>query len=130
MKARAIAALAVLAFTAALAPLSATLAATDTTARYDLATRLWQPEFGGQYEGRLRLRVSSDGIVNGYFMDSSGRTTDVTGGLTGTKIWLQLNNRTVRQQTFVGTFVDGIIEAKAPGNLLNPWKLEAKPSKL
>jgi hypothetical protein len=129
MKARAIAALAVLAFTAAFAPLP-TQAATGTTVRYELTTRLWQPEFGGQYEGRLRLRVSSDGIVNGYYMDSEGRTTDVTGGLTGTKIWLQLSNRTLRQQTFVGTLIDGKIEAQAPGNLVNPWKLEAKPSKL
>jgi hypothetical protein len=130
MKARAIATLAVLAFTAAFAPLTA-LPATDSTVRYDLNTRVWQPGFGGQYEGLMRLRITPDGVVRGTFRMSGGPTQliDVIGGLTGPKIWLQIGNRTLRQQTFNGTLIDGKLAATAPGNTLNPWKLEGKPAK-
>ena len=131
MKAPSIAALAVLAFTAALAPLAA-LPATDSTVQYSINTRIWQPGFGGQYEGFMRLRVAPDGAVRGTFRISGGPSNliDVIGGMTGAKIWLQIGNRTLRQQTFNGTLIDGKLSAGAAGNTLNPWKMEGKVTNL
>ena len=96
MKARAIATLSVLALSTAFASLNA-LPATGTTVSYDLATREYDMMSAGEYDGRLQLRITPDGIVSGTFMNTEGRISDVTGGLTGTKIWIRIGNSSRRQ---------------------------------
>jgi hypothetical protein len=129
MKTRAFAALSVLALTAALAPLP-TIAAGADAVSYDLATRQFDPLSAGEYDGRLRIRISSDGIVNGTFLTTEGALSNVTGGLNGTKIWLQLGDRTPIERTFQGTFVDGKLSATAQGRGLHSWTLEGTPTRL
>ncbi len=82
MKARAIATLSVLALTAAFAPLIG-LAASAPAMSYDLNTREYDPISAGEYDGRLRLSISADGIVYGSFMNTEGRLSEVTGGMKG-----------------------------------------------
>jgi hypothetical protein len=62
----------------------------------------------GAYEGTLYLNISKDGIVQGTYReaDASG-LRDVTGGLDGDKIWLQIGNRGGMHIT--GTYIDGVI---------------------
>jgi hypothetical protein len=45
----------------------------------------------GAFEGRLTLTISPDGIVSGFYRPADGtRLSDVTGGLDGNRIWLDL----------------------------------------
>jgi hypothetical protein len=127
MKTSAIAALSVLALTAAFAPLP-TVAAGGDVASYDLATRQFDPLSAGEYDGRLRIRITSDGIVGGTFMTTEGALSNVTGGLNGTKIWLQLGDHTPLERTFQGTLVDGKLTATAMGRGLHSWTLEGTPT--
>jgi hypothetical protein len=62
----------------------------------------------GAFEGTLFLNISKDGIVQGSYRqaDSSG-LRDVTGGLDGDKIWLQIGERGGMHIT--GTYIDGIV---------------------
>jgi hypothetical protein len=127
MKARAIATLAFLALTTAFAPLAA-MPATGTTESYDLNTRQYDDISAGEYDGRMRLRISPDGIVSGTFMDTQGGITDVTGGLDGTKIWLQIGNSShIGRNYYSGTFVDGKLKGVAPTMNLHRWTIEGKP---
>ena len=127
MKARTIATLAVLALTAAFAPLPAPAA--GTTVSYDLNVRTYDEIAAGEYDGRMRLRISPDGIVQGSFMNTQGQVSDVTGGLDGTKIWLQIGNSSrIGRSYYSGTLVDGQIKAAAPQTSLHRWILEAKPA--
>jgi hypothetical protein len=129
MKARAIATLTVLALTAAFAPLTA-LPATAPAMSYDLNTREYDPISAGEYDGRLRLSISADGIVYGSFMDTEGHISQVTGGMKGEKIWLIIGNGDrLQNHYFNGTLVDGKLLANAPGNGLHTWTLEGKPAK-
>jgi hypothetical protein len=91
MNTRAIAMLSVLALTAARPAGSASTA--TSTAAYDLQVRQYDSLSAGEYDGRMRLRISPDGIVSGTFMNTQGEVvSSVTGGLDGTKIWLQIGN--------------------------------------
>jgi hypothetical protein len=128
MKGRVLATLSVLALTAALAPLTG-LPATGTTQNYDLTTRQYDIISAGEYDGRMRLRISPDGIVGGMFMDTEGHISQVVGGLDGTKIWLQIGDHLPsRQLTFNGAFVNGKLKATAPRGL-HLWTLEGAPAK-
>jgi len=127
MKTRALATLSVLALAAAIAP-HPTLATDSSTVSYDLVTRRFDPMTAGEFDGRMRLRVTHDGIVNGTFMNTQGQIAHVIGGLTGTKIWLQIGNRSaVRQLTYNGTFVNSKLRVTAPHGL-HTWTLEGTPA--
>ncbi len=126
MKARALAMLSALALAAALAPLPAPAA--DAGMSYDLATRQTDDLSPGEYDGRMRIRVSPDGIVQGTFMTTEGQLSNVTGGLHGTKIWLQIGDRTPFERTFSGTLVDGKLTATAMGRGLHSWTLQGSPA--
>jgi hypothetical protein len=129
MKARALATLSVLALAAALAPLPA-LSASGDVATYDLNTREIDQLSAGEFDGRLQLRVSPDGIVGGTFRNSEGQTSLITGGLDGTKIWLSLGNSSaIGHRTYNGTLIDGKLEATAPGHRFHDWTLEGTPFK-
>jgi hypothetical protein len=106
MKARAIATLSVLALAAAIVPLPA-LSASGNVVSYDLNTREVDLTSAGEYDGRLRMQIMPDGIVDGTFMNTEGQTSFITGGITGTKIWLELGNSSaIGRRTYNGTFVD------------------------
>jgi hypothetical protein len=105
-------------------------AATDTTVSYVLTT--WQKDVmsGGQYNGRMRIYIRPDGVIGGTFMTTDGQLSQIVGGLSGTKIWLQIGNSTPGlQKTYQGTFVDGKLLANAQGAGLHTWTLEGKPAK-
>lgn len=128
MKARLTATLTALALAAAIAPL--TTQAANGAAYYDLATRQFDAMRAGEYQSRMRIQISPDGIVSGTSMNSDGQVLNVIGGLTGTKIWLQIGDRgAYRQNTFQGTFVDGKLEATAQGHGLHTWTLEGTPTR-
>jgi hypothetical protein len=74
---------------AALVPVTA-FAGTATTGSFDLATRQTDSDAGGEYDGRLRIKISDDGIVAGTFMDTEGMISTVAGGIDDTKIWIDL----------------------------------------
>ena len=103
------------------------LADTAVPGSYDLATRQTDLIAGGEYDGRLRIRVATDGIVDGTFMDTEGNISSVAGGLDGTKIWIDLragSPGTLR--IFNGTFADGKLVVTASHGL-HSWKLEGSP---
>jgi hypothetical protein len=128
MKARAIATLSVLALTAALAPLTA-LPATAPAMSYVLNTRQYDPTTAGEYDGVLRLSISTDGIVSGSFMNTEGLISQVTGGMKGQKIWFLIGNGSrIQNHYFNGTLIDSKLLATAPGNGLHTWTLEGKPA--
>jgi hypothetical protein len=77
----------------------------------------------GEYDGRLRIRITPDGILNGSFMDTEGHISDVTGGLDGTKVWIDLGHASPGQHYFNGTLIDGKLEAGATRGM-HTWKLE------
>ena len=125
MKTRALATLSVLALTAAFA--RPALPAPAPATSYILNTRLWDSSSAGEYDGRLRLNIAPDGIVTGNFMTTEGQVAGVSGGLSGTKIWLQIGNG-VRGRIYSGTFVDGKLETTGSGHGLHVWNFEGKPA--
>jgi hypothetical protein len=60
-------------------------------------------------------------------MTTEGQLASVSGGLTGTKIWLQIGNG-ARGHIFTGTFVDGKLETTGSGAGLHVWNFEGKPA--
>ena len=126
MKARALATLSALALAAALVPLPAPAAGAGVS--YDLATQQTDDLSPGEYDGRMRIRISPDGIVQGTYLATDGQLSNVTGGLHGTKIWLQIGDRTPIERTFSGTLVDGKLLATAMGRGLHSWTLQGSPT--
>jgi hypothetical protein len=127
MKARVIATLSALALAAALAP-SPTLATDVSTVSYDLTTRQYDPMTAGEFDGRMRLRVSSDGIVSGTYMDTEGHISGVSGGMTGPKIWLKIGDRAAGGlHIFQGTLINGkLLATMGSHGGLHTWAIEGK----
>jgi hypothetical protein len=103
---------------AALALPVASQAATTTSAppqHYDLQTRIIDQHHAGEYDGRLALTIYPNGIVQGTYLPSDGGVRNVTGGLTGTNIWLDIGS--MGQLHVSGTFKNGVLEtiAAIPG---------------
>ena len=120
---------AILALATTLAPLTAD-AAGGRAVNYDLTTIETGSMKAGEYQGRMRITVQPNGIITGWFTNTQGSISNVIGGLTGNKIWIQLGNAgIVGHDYYQGTFIDGKIEAIAPitTRTLNRWTLEAKP---
>lgn len=126
MKTRVMATLSALALAAALAPLPS-LAADATAQSYDLTTRQFDPQKGGEWDGRLRLRVSPAGIVSGTYIDTDGHMSQVVGGVDGRKIWFELHGLTPGGLVWNGTLENGKLVAYAHGRGLNSWTLEGTP---
>jgi hypothetical protein len=119
-------ALAALVLATTLQPI-AVRAETATTQNLDLTTRQFDVMSAGEFEGRLRMRITPDGIVAGTFMDSEGGLSSIIGGLDGTKIWIDLGNAApTSQHLFNGTLIDGKLEAGAAHGL-HTWTLEGTP---
>ena len=105
-------------------------AASDGPVNYVLTT--WQKDVaaGGQYNGVLRISIQPNGVVSGTMMTTQGDLSQVVGGLSGKKIWLQIGNHSPGlQKTYQGTFVDGKLLATAQGVGLHTWTLEGEPAK-
>jgi hypothetical protein len=103
---------------AALAFPAASQAATTTGSQpqhYDLQTRITDQHHAGEYDGRLALTIYPNGIVQGTYFPSDGGVRNVTGGLTGTNIWLDIGS--LGQLHLSGTFKNGVLEtiAAIPG---------------
>ena len=128
MMVRGITALAALLIAVILAP--GTARADTAAARYfDLNTRQYDVMSAGEYDGRLRIRISADGIVGGTFMDTQGGLSQVIGGLDGTKIWIDLGHASpTNQHLFNGTLIDGKLVAGAAHGI-HTWTLEGTPAK-
>ena len=123
MSKRARAAFGAIAFAAVLSP-AGSWAATATTTSYDLMTRQTDIVTGGEYDGRLRLRVSPEGIVAGSFVTTEGRISQVSGGIEGSNIWIDLHAGSPGTAgVFSGTLVDGkLLATRTRG--MHTWQLE------
>jgi hypothetical protein len=65
------------------------------------------PRFdAGEYDGQLRLTINAEGIVSGTYMPSDGGIKQVTGGVSGDNIWLDLG---FHGWHITGTIVNGHI---------------------
>jgi hypothetical protein len=129
MMRRAIAVLPALMLVAALAPTMAGAGAAP--ASYDLNTRQTDVMSAGEYDGRLKMRISADGIVSGTFWDTEGHVSSVSGGLDGTKLWIDIGNASpTGRRLFNGTLVDGKLTATAVAATrgLHTWVLEGTPA--
>lgn len=129
MKARALATLSLLTLLIVLAPL-AVQAASSRAVSYDFMVRETGSMKAGEYHSRMRMTVEPNGILSGWLVNTEGTISSVTGGVDGTKIWIQLGNAgIVGGHYYQGTFIDGKIEATAPttSGTLNTWSLEATP---
>jgi len=95
-----------------LAPLGAQAASAERN--YQLNTRiiLQRPQ-AGEFDGTMQLRVTSDGIVSGYYRPDNGRFIAVTGGVSDTTFWLDIGSLGPDALHFTGTFNDGHIDAAA-----------------
>lgn len=128
MNPRALAAIGLLVTGLPVAPLTAP-AATGPVTNYDLTTRETATMRPGEYDGRLRLQITSDGIVSGTFMTTEGELSDVVGGLNGDKIWLQFERGTIpSHRIFSGTFAGGKLSVTAQGTGLDTWTLRGTPA--
>ncbi len=98
---------------AALALPVSSQAATTTSAapqHYVFETRTTESYHAGEYDGTLRLTIYPSGIASGSFQLSDGGIREVTGGVSGTHIWLDIGG-TMHRVHLDGTFKDGVIDA-------------------
>ena len=94
---------------------------------YDFETRQTDELSAGEYDGRLRMRIGSDGIVSGTFTNTEGQFSSIIGGVTGTKIWIDIGNASpTSEHLFNGTFTGDKLLATAPHGL-HVWTLEGSP---
>ena len=103
------------ALTAALAwPLASQAASTSLSAPQTLTyqTRLVQSFHAGEYDGTMRLTVYPSGIVSGTFRNDEGGIREVTGGVDGSSIWLDIGGA-FHALHLDGTLKDGVIKAVA-----------------
>ncbi len=85
---RAAASAAILAFGTIPVAAGATSAQPQTLQLQTALTELYGSPF--PYTGTLRLTIYPNGIVHGYYMPTDGSWQNVTGGITGNRIWLDL----------------------------------------
>jgi len=113
-----------------LAPFTAQSATTVRTVNYHTSYQQTQPmQSAGQYTGRMTLRFYSSGIVSGTYRDeSAGGFQNVSGGLTGDKLWLSFGSRGRHQ--FSGTIGKGGVISGTLSNWRGPrvYTFKAVPS--
>jgi hypothetical protein len=80
---------------------------------YSISTRIIeQAPSVGEYDGSLRLRITPDGIISGYYRpDDNPRFISVSGGVTGQNFWLEIGTFASTPVRFSGTFNNGKIAA-------------------
>jgi len=94
-------------------PLAASAATTSQAPpqTFNLATRYYDTSRAGEIDGTMKITVYASGIVNGsYQLADGGRSNDVTGGMQGKNIWLDIGG--IRHSLHLtGTFQDGVLQA-------------------
>ncbi len=83
------------------------------------------PAGAGGYDGTLKLRIDPSGIIDGiYRPNGSGPFVQVSGGLSGDRIWLDLGNG--RGGRITGRYRNGWIVG---GTFVHgrPWDFSATP---
>jgi hypothetical protein len=121
----------ILAAAASAAALSLPLAtsAAPTARTLVLESRVMQQMHAGEFDGRMRLVVTSDGIINGTYQDEdTGLLSNVIGGVdpAGNNLWLEVGGPFARDH-FVGTLKGTTIDADAYHGA-DPYHLIAKPA--
>lgn len=99
----------------------ASVSAMTAPQTYTLQTRLYDRDNAGEIDGKLRLRIARDGIVQGTYLTDQGEFISVTGGRDGKTIWLDfgLHGRLHME----GTFENGkLVLGSAIG--FDVWTLE------
>jgi hypothetical protein len=104
------------------------MAAVQHTGSFTFATTLTdvRDNVPGAYEGILNLHISQDGIIQGTYRSlDEGTDRPVTGGLTGTKVWLEIGD--FDSMHIDGTFAGGKITGytQLPGYL--QYEFDATP---
>jgi hypothetical protein len=102
---------------------AATSSATSEPARFAMQTSYYDTRTPGAFLGRMTLNVYPSGIVNGYYFPDGGLVRNVTGGLDGDKIWLNIGG--VDSLRLNGTLKDGVLKTTAfiPGP--DTWLFES-----
>jgi hypothetical protein len=118
---------------AALALPIASQAATTTSAgpqQYVFQTRTTQSFHAGEFDGTLRLTIYPSGIATGWFRpEDGGAVRDVSGGVSGTQIWLDIGGA-MHSVHLTGTFKNGVIDAteNVPGPDLYTFHATVEPN--
>jgi hypothetical protein len=116
---------------AALALPLAAQAATTTNAgpqSCTLESHLAEQYHAGEYDGTLNLTVYPNGIVQGSYRPSDGGVRTVTGGISGSQIWLEIGMEHPLRLT--GTFKGGVLQtvANIPGPDIYTFDATVAPS--
>jgi hypothetical protein len=79
----------------------------------------------GEYAGTLNLSIGKDGVLSGYYrFDDVGTLRQVTGGLEGDHVWLDLGPDGPH---IIGTFTDGKIVGYTTYEGHQPYRFTATP---
>lgn len=108
-------------------PLAAFAATTTDVAplHYQMQSHLVERYGAGEYQGRLSLTVYPSGIVQGLYRPDDGGFRTVTGGIDGTKIWLDIG--LTRPLHLTGTFSDGKLDMIASIPSPDTYTFKAAP---
>jgi hypothetical protein len=104
------------------APATTSSASSEPT-RFAMQTSYYDTRTPGAFLGRMTLNVYPSGIVNGFYFPDNGQVRDVTGGLNGDKVWLNIGG--VDSLRLNGTLKDGVLKTTAfiPGP--DTWLFES-----
>jgi hypothetical protein len=92
-------------------PLAASAVSVPATRTLVLSTKMVHRLRAGEYDGRLRLSVTPNGIISGSYQDGSGGLpSSVVGGVTAGKLWIDIAGT-----HFVGTMNGATIDAWSSG---------------
>jgi hypothetical protein len=84
-------------------------------AHYALQTREVTDMHAGEYDGVLAMTVFPDGTVQGTYREvDTGNFREVTGGVTGDQIWLDIGGA-MRDTRLTGTFRNGVLDTVVNG---------------
>jgi hypothetical protein len=114
------------------APAGAVQFNSSSTLTFDTSLVQVEPNGAGESDGTLRVRISPDGIVQGYYRPvDSGAFREVTGGVNGDQIWLDIgDNGTIHiEGTYQNGKIVGYTLSEAPQfgtpGLLRQYKFQA-----
>jgi ABC-type transport system substrate-binding protein len=111
---------------ASLVPASAGTNLPPLPARVTYETALEPVYFGtGDYAGTLNLNIAKDGVLSGFYrFDDVGTLREVTGGLEGDHVWLDLGPGGPH---IFGKFTDGKITGYTTYEGHQPYRFTATP---
>lgn len=108
-------------------PASAYAADRTSTQQLVLSSRIIARYGSDEFDGRMRLLVTPDGIISGTYEAEDGERSRVTGGVdAANKLWLEITG--LRGYHWVGTLNNGTIDATALRRK-DDWHLVTTPAK-